>query len=125
MTKFAQAWSAEILRDRPLIAPAAQYIYPPALAENDGAREDAAADALEVIVKPDGAGSFLATFARGFADPALPHGIWSCPNPDWLCAAAGGYVYMIDTRNPESWQQVAFRPVLEIRPLVAQDLLLL
>ncbi len=124
MTEFRRTWSAEILPHRPLIAPAAQYIYPQALAEDDGVREDAAAGALKVMVNPNRGGFFLAIFARGFADLALPHGIWSCPNPDWLCAAAGGYVYMMDTKNPRDWQQIAYRPVLEIRSLAAQDLLL-
>lgn len=122
---FTQSWSAEILPRRPLIAPAAQFIYPHVLAEDDGAREEATAGALEVMVKPAEGGVFLATFARGFAEPTLPHGVWACPHADWLCAAAGGYVYMIDTKKPQDWQQIAYRPVVDVRPVVLHGMLLM
>lgn len=112
------------MQRRPLIAPATQFLYPQRLAEDAAARQDAAAGALEVLVKPADCPFFLATFARGFADPALPHGVWRCPHPDWLCAAAGGYVYLIDTRNPQRAQQISYRPVIEIRPATEQGLLL-
>ena len=38
--------------------------------------------------------------------------------------AAGGYAYLIDTRDPARWEQVEYRPVTEIRALAEQDLLL-
>ena len=63
--------------------------------------------ALELLVRP-GTGSansnsepFLATCALGFRDPAVPSGVWPCPNPQELCAVAGGYAYVIDTAAPE------------------------
>jgi hypothetical protein len=40
-----------------------------------------------------------------------------------MCAVAGGYAYMIDTRSPERWQQVGYRPVTEVRPIPAAGLL--
>lgn len=123
-TLFAQSWSAEILQHPPLIAPAAHYIYPQFLADDEGAREDATAGALVLLIKPANGPPFLATFARGFAEPTLPHGIWPCPHPDWLCAAAGGYVYLLDTTRPKTWQQIAYRPVVEVRPLPPQQLIL-
>jgi hypothetical protein len=122
--QFTQSWSAEILLHPPLIAPAGRYVYPQALAEDEGAREDAAAGALEVLIKPVAGAPFLATFARGFAEPTLPHGIWPCPHADWLCAAAGGYVYLIDTRKPQDWRQIAYRPVVDVRAVPSQHVLL-
>ncbi len=41
-----------------------------------------------------------------------------------LRIAAGGYAYLIDTREPARWEQVEYRPVTEIRALAEQDLLL-
>lgn len=121
---FPQTWSAQILERAPLIAPAAHYIYPQSLSDDAGAREDASAAALELQIKPAAGPPFFATFARGFADPTLPHGTWPCPHPDWLCAAAGGYVYLIDTMHPEIYRQIAYRPVVEIHSLPQQQLLL-
>jgi hypothetical protein len=36
---------------------------------------------------------------------------------------AGGYAYLIDTREPTRWEQVEYRPVTEVRALAEQDLL--
>jgi hypothetical protein len=67
---------------------------------------------------------FLATCALGFRDPAAPTGLWASPNPDEICAVAGGYAYIIDTTAPEHFTMIAFRPVLEIRPIMRLNLLL-
>jgi len=71
-----------------------------------------------------GAQPFLATCALGFRDPAVPTGIWSAPRPGEICAVSGGYAYLIDTATPERFTMIPFRPVLEVRPVVAQGLLL-
>jgi hypothetical protein len=67
---------------------------------------------------------FLATCALGFRDPAVPTGLWATPNPDEICAVSGGYAYIIDTTAPERFTMIPYRPVLEIRPVPEQGLLL-
>jgi hypothetical protein len=67
---------------------------------------------------------FLATCALGFRDPAVPTGLWSTPNPEEICAVAGGYAYLIDAANPDRFTMLPYRPVLEVRPLPAEGLLL-
>ena len=51
---------------------------------------------------------------RSFRDPAAPTGIWSCPNPNWLCAVSGGYAYLIDVVHPENFTMLRYRPVLNV-----------
>jgi hypothetical protein len=114
---FPHNWSAEILSRRPLILPTRQFVYPKQA-------EDIERGALEVMVRPSGAEPFLATFALGFADAAAPTGLWSCPDPDWLCALAGGYAYVVNTRQPEQFEQIEYRPVLLVRALSANNLLI-
>jgi hypothetical protein len=114
---FPYTWTAEILPQRPLILPKRQFVYP-------RQAEEVERGAMEVLVRPAVGEPFLATCALGFADPAAPSGVWSCPHPDWLCAVSGGYAYMIDTTAPERFTQVEYRPVLEIRALLEQQLLL-
>ena len=118
-SSFPRRWHASILKRRPLISPARHFIYPVEV-------EEVERGALELMVQPPDSkeGTFLATFALGFADPAVPNGVWSCPNPDWLCAVAGGYAYLVNTAQPERWEQVEYRPVLEVTPLPEQQLLL-
>ena len=120
---FPHHWHAEVLAARPLILPARHFVYP-------GQVEEVERGALEVLVRPrviDSSASsqeFLATCALGFRDPAVPTGLWSCPNPDELCAISGGYAYVISTNNPEHFTMISYRPVLDVRPAVEQNLLL-
>lgn len=113
---FAHPWTAEILASRPLILPKHGFVYP-------NQAEEVERGAMEVLVKT-AQHSFLATCALGFADPAAPSGVWSCPNPDTLCAVSGGYAYLIDTTEPQKFVQVEYRPVLAVHALPEQNLLL-
>ena len=116
---FEHDWRAEILAARPLILPPQHFTYP-------REAEEVERGALEVMIHPgeDGFPAFLATCALGFADPMVPTGLWSAPNRKELCAVSGGYAYVIDTTAPERFSMIPHRPVLEVRPVVAEGLLL-
>jgi hypothetical protein len=119
-SSFPHAWQAEVLPARPLILPARQFVYPVQV-------EEVERGALEVMVKPPSdsaeASSFLATCALGFSSESALTGVWAAPHPNWMCAVAGGYAYLIDTSEPRRWEQVEYRPVTEIRPLPGHQLL--
>ncbi len=136
---FPHDWRAEILTQPPLIAPARQFTYPRQVA---GEEDALARGALLVMVHPAGApqsggsptrnsptkssnqtGPFLATCALGFRDPAMPTGLFPCPNPRELCAVAGGYAYVIDTESPERSTQIPLKPVVQVLVLKAYGLL--
>jgi len=116
---FPHLWQAEVLAARPLILPPRHFVYPQAA-------EEVERGALELLIRLDASDAqpFLATCALGFRDPAAPTGLWSTPKPDELCAVAGGYAYLIDTKSPDRFFMIPYRPVLEIRPVVQMDLLL-
>jgi hypothetical protein len=113
---FAHEWTAEVLASRPLILPRRQFVYPKHA-------EEVERGALEAMVRPADGEPFLGTFALGFEDAAAQTGVWSCPDAGWMCAASGGYVYMVNTRRPEEFEQVEYKPVLEVRALQEQGLL--
>ena len=115
---FPHRWQAEILASRPLILPQHHHIYPLYA-------EEIERGALEVLIRSDqDTQPFLATCALGFRDPAVPTGLWSAPNPDEICVVSGGYAYLIDTTHRTRFTMIVFRPVLEVRPLLEQSLLL-
>jgi hypothetical protein len=115
---FPHNWQARILPARPLILPPRHFVYP-------REAEEVERGALEVMVRLEAnAPEFLATCALGFQDPIVPTGIWSCPNPREVCAVSGGYAYLIDTSAPELFTMLSYRPVLEVRPAAAMNLLL-
>lgn len=118
---FAQSWRAEVLTKPPLIAPARHFTYPRQVA---GEEDALARGALQLLIHPAAGGTFLATCALGFTDPNVPTGIHPCPNHDELCALAGGYAYILDTTHPERSTHIALKPVVEVRPLPEQKLLL-
>jgi hypothetical protein len=121
MQTFPQTWTAEILKSAPLIAPARQFTYPQQIA---GEEDALARGALQLLVRPATGGQFLATCALGFTDPSMPTGVHACPNPDQLCAVAGGYAYIIDTLHPERSTHIPLKPVVSIHPSTANNLLL-
>jgi len=118
---FPHQWRAEVLASPPLIAPARQFTYPQQIA---GEEDAMARGALLVQVHPAAGGTFLATCALGFTDPAMPTGIFSCPNPCELCAVAGGYAYVIDTAAPERSTHIPLKPVAEVVVLSGHGLLI-
>jgi hypothetical protein len=115
---FPHRWRAEILAARPLILPPRHFVYPREV-------EEVERGALELLIHPGDDGQpFLATCALGFRDPAVPTGIWSTARPQELCAVAGGYAYLIDTAVPERFTMLEVRPVLQVLPAPAANLLL-
>jgi hypothetical protein len=115
---FPHRWQAQILAARPLILPNRHFVYPLEA-------EEVERGALEVLIRRNETEQpFLATCALGFRDPAVPTGLWSAPNPDELCAVSGGYAYLIDTTDPDRFTMIAFRPVLEVRAVLSENLLL-
>src|SRR5277367_1102245 len=119
--EFSQNWKVEVLTKPPMIAPARQFIYPQQIA---GEEDALARGALHLLVRPAAGGTFLATCALGFTDPTMPTGVFACPNPQEMCAVAGGYAYVIDTAKPEHCTHISLKPVVEVRPLVTHELLL-
>jgi hypothetical protein len=118
---FGREWRAEVLATPPMIAPARQFTYP---LQVSGEEDALSRGALLMMVHPVADGTFLATCALGFSDPAMPTGIYTCPNPRQLCAVAGGYAYVIDTAAPERSWHLDLRPVVEVSVLAKQGLLI-
>jgi hypothetical protein len=114
-------WRAEVLAGPPLIAPARQFTYPMQVA---GEEDAMARGALRVMVRPAAGGTFLATCALGFTSAMMPTGVLACPNPEEICLLAGGYAYVVDTAEPRGCTHLGLRPVVEVRVLEEQGMLL-
>ncbi|MEO6805347.1 MAG: hypothetical protein ABI209_04285 [Edaphobacter sp.] len=119
--EFSHNWGMDVLKTPPLIAPVRQFTYPQQVA---GEEDAMARGALQLMIHPVKGATFLATCALGFTDPAMPTGVFTCPDPDEICAVAGGYAYIIDATQPEHSNHIALKPVVEVQVLIAQELLL-
>jgi hypothetical protein len=120
MAEFARNWTAEILKAAPLIAPARQYVWPMRIA----GEEDALARGALLLMVRAGGGQYLVTCALGFRDPSMPTGVFGCPNPEEICAVAGGYAYVASSLLPERCMQVGLKPVVAVFSAVEAGLLL-
>src|ERR1700722_9410719 len=113
--EFSKTWSVDRLKTAPLIAPARQFTYPQQIA---GEEDALARGALQLLVRPATGGTFLATCALGFTNPTMTTGVFACPNPQQMCAVAGGYAYVVDTAQPECCTHIELKPVVEVGLLV-------
>lgn len=117
---FPHGWQVEVLKAAPMIAPARQFVYPRQIA---GEEDALARGALLLMVRPEEGANFLATCALGFTDPSVPTGVYACPNPNEICAVAGGYAYVFDTTQPERTTHIPLKPVVEVVPVASHGLL--
>ena len=60
-------------------------------------------------VAPKTSPAWIGFFALGFESQHAVRGVFSCPDPDWLCAVSGGYAYAVDAANPQRWLQIEQR----------------
>ena len=115
---FPHNYEVKLLDSYSLVHPAEKlYQFPVELEEGDRS-------GVYLRVMPKESAVWIGFFAFGFDSKQVAHGIFSCPDPDWLCAVPGGYAYLVDTNNPERWRQIEQRPVVEARPVPELKLLL-
>jgi len=115
---FARHYDAKILASAPPAHPLEKlYQFPVELEEGDRS-------GVYVRVIPNSGQAWYGFFASGFDSPHVLNAICSCPNPDSLCVVAGGYAYIVKTNDPRQWIRVEQRPVVELRTVTDQQLLL-
>ncbi len=117
---FERAWSAEVLKSAPLIAPARSYVWPMQIA---GEEDALARGAVNVMVRPAAGGGFLVTAALGFKDPSMPTGVFGCPKAEEICVVAGGYAYVGSVAAPEQVTLVGMKPVVQVLECVEEGVL--
>ena len=115
---FPRNYEVKLLESYSLVHPAEKlHQFPAQLEEGDRT-------GLYLRLAPKDSAAWIGFFVLGFESEQVAAGIFSCPDPDWLCAVSGGYGYVVDTTNPERWRQIEQRPVVEVRPVPDLKLLL-
>jgi len=114
---FPHDYDVRFMPDKPLIAPARYFVYPTLVDEIER-------DAAVIEVLPKESAPWTGAFALGFAADTVVSGVFSCPDPKWICVIAGGYAYLVDTEHPETFIHLRPRPVVRVMPVPAPKLLL-
>jgi hypothetical protein len=114
---FPHNYEAKLLESAPPLHPVERlYHYPAELEEGDRT-------GAYVHVVPAAGPAWSGFFALGFDSDHVLNAILSCPDPDSVCAAAGGYAYVVKSSDPAQWFQIEQRPVTEIRAVAELELL--
>ena len=115
---FPRNYEVRILEAAPPVHPVEKlYHYPVELEEGDRS-------GAYLRVTPRSGPAWVGFFALGFESDQVVSEICSSPDPDAFCAVVGGYAYVVKAHNPAQWLRVEQRPVVDLRVLSRQGLLL-
>ena len=115
---FPMNYEVRKLESAPLAHPVEKlYQYPAEIEEGDRS-----GTYLRVVPKTGPA--WVGFFALGFDSEQVVSAVCSCPDPDTLCAVAGGYAYIVKATDPTQWFRIEQRPVVDMRALHELQLLL-
>jgi len=77
-----------------------------------------------VRVTPQSGPAWVGFFALGFDSDQVVSQLCSTPNPESFCVVVGGYAYVLKAPDPAQWLRVEQKPVVDMRVLPQQGLLL-
>lgn len=115
---FPRNYEVRILEAAPPVHPVEKlYHYPVELEEGDRS-------GAYVRVTPQSGPAWVGFFALGFDSDQVVSQLCSTPDPDSFCVVVGGYAYVVKAAHTAEWLHVEQRPVVDMRVLPQQGLLL-
>lgn len=115
---FPHNYEIKILESAPPVHPVEKlHHYPVELEEGDRS-------GVYARVVPNRGAAWFGFFAAGFDSPQVMNAVCSCPDPNSVCVVAGGYAYVVKSSNPAEWCRIEQRPVIELRAVTDQQLIL-
>jgi len=115
---FPRDYEVKVLESAPLPHPVEKLYHFP-LEVEEGEHNGA-----YLRVQPANGAAWNGLFVVGFESPEVVNAICSCPHPDWLAVVAGGYAYLVNAPDPGKWLFLEQRPVMDVRSLSDQGLML-
>jgi hypothetical protein len=115
---FPHNYEVRMLEAAPPVHPIEKlYHYPAELEEGDRS-------GAYLRVTPQIGPAWVGFFALGFDSDQVVSSICSTPDPGRFCMVVGGYAYLVKAADPADWLRVEQRPVVDLRVLPQQSLLL-
>jgi hypothetical protein len=115
---FPRNYEVRMLEAAPPVHPIEQlYHYPVELEEGDRS-------GAYLRVTPQGGPAWIGFFALGFDSDQVVSALCSTPDPGQFCVVVGGYAYLVKAANPGEWLRVEQRPVVDLRALLQEGVLL-
>jgi hypothetical protein len=115
---FPRNYEVRILEAAPPVHPVEKlHHYPVELEEGDRS-------GAYVRVTPQNGTAWVGFFALGFDSDQVINAVCSTPDPGQFCVVVGGYAYVVKASSPADWLRIEQRPVVDLRVLSQQSLLL-
>jgi hypothetical protein len=115
---FPRNYEVRMLEAAPPVHPIEKlYHYPIELEEGDRS-------GAYLRVMPQDGPAWVGFFALGFDSDQVVNQVCSTPDPERFCLAVGGYAYLVKASAPAEWQRIEQRPVVDLRVLPQQQLVL-
>jgi hypothetical protein len=115
---FPRKYEVRMLEAAPPIHPIEKlYHYPLELEERDRS-------GAYLRVTPQAGPAWVGFFALGFDSDQVVNQMCSTPDPERFCLVVGGYAYVVNTSDPADWVRIEQRPVVDMRVLSQQRLML-
>jgi hypothetical protein len=116
---FPRSYEVRVLEAAPPVHPVEKlYHYPVEMEEGDRS-------GAYVRVVPKEGPAWVGFFALGFDSDQVVSQVCSSPDPNSFCTVVGGYAYVVKADDPAQWFRVEQRPVVDLRVVSQQGLLLL
>jgi hypothetical protein len=110
---FQNNYSIEIIEE---LETGDRYYYP-------GANTQGGKDGLIVEVVSSEGKSWIGVFAFGEFSRNGISGVYSTPDPNSFCVISKGAGYIVSSNNPEVWQEVEAIPVMDVRAINYQKII--
>lgn len=115
---FPRNYEIRVLESAPPVHPVEKlHHYPVELEEGDRS-------GVYVRCGPKQGPAWVGFFALGFDSDQVVSAVCSSPDPDSFCTVIGGYAYVVKANDPAKWFRVDQRPVVDLRVLSQQGLLI-
>jgi hypothetical protein len=115
---FPRSYEVRVLEAAPPVHPVEKlYHYPVEMEEGDRS-------GAYVRVVPQRGPAWVGFFALGFDSDQVVSEVCSSPDPNSFCTVVGGYAYVVKADDPAQWFRVEQRPVVDLRVVSQQGLLL-
>jgi hypothetical protein len=115
---FPRNYEVRMLEAPPPVHPIEKlYHYPVELEEGDRS-------GAYVRVTPQSGPAWVGFFALGFDSDQVVSALCSTPDPGQFCVVVGGYAYLVNAADSAEWMRMDQRPVVDLRSLPQQGLLL-
>jgi hypothetical protein len=74
-------------------------------------------------ISPEQGRRWLGIFAFGGISPKGVTGVFTTPDPHRVCVVSEGAGYFVSANAPTSWEEARVAPILDVRPVPAQQIL--